>query len=382
MNYLYQEPLRFDRGVGVVLGSFSPLHKGHLDLIYQAKKECIGGALVVVCGYNQDKGWPKMTLKERYQMVREYFKTDPLVAVYCLSDDEMGIAEYASNQDEWRWDIWLDHLEKDIIRLNSRSDTSYKNNIVFYTGEESYARDLGELGYRTKLVDRDIHPITGTMIRNNVIKYWHEIAWTYHRKFSHNILVTGTASEGKTTLVEDIGRYFNLPYSYEWPRTYMNDHNVCDWELDGRDFVSFLEGQYTYNRGCIESKHNNGIFLADTDTIITKMYAKYYAMDPDMAMTMDEYEEVVEPVADMFIRRSNWDKIFVILPKSAEFVDDHARYMKHGTMKARNELATILMEEIKKAGWIDKVQILTGGYKSNFEIVKSYINEIGGMNNG
>lgn len=73
-----------------MLGSFSPLHKGHLDLIYRAKKECLGGALVVVCGYENDKGWPKMTLKERYQMVRQYFRDDPLVAVYALSDDEMG----------------------------------------------------------------------------------------------------------------------------------------------------------------------------------------------------------------------------------------------------------------------------------------------------
>ena len=85
MNYVYQAPLMFSKGVGVVLGSFSPLHKGHLDLIYQAKKECMGGALVVVCGYNNDKGWPKMTLKERYQMVRQYFRDDPLVAVYALS---------------------------------------------------------------------------------------------------------------------------------------------------------------------------------------------------------------------------------------------------------------------------------------------------------
>lgn len=228
MNYLYQEPLRFDKGVGVVLGSFSPLHKGHLDLIYQAKKECMGGALVIVCGYNQDKGYPKMTLKERYQMVREYFKHDPLVAVYCLSDDEMGIAEYATKQDEWKWDVWLDHLEKDVIALNCKSDESQKKNITFYTGEYAYARDLSALGYNAKLVDRKIHLISGTMIRENVIKYWDEIAWTYHRKFSHNILITGTASEGKTTLVEDIGKYFNLPYSYEWPRTYMDEHNVCD----------------------------------------------------------------------------------------------------------------------------------------------------------
>ncbi len=105
MNYIYQNPLQFGKGVGVVLGSFSPLHKGYLDLIYRVKKECMGGALVVVCSYENDNGWPKMTMKERYQMVRQDFRDDLLVAVYALSDDEMGIAEYATRQNEWRWDI-------------------------------------------------------------------------------------------------------------------------------------------------------------------------------------------------------------------------------------------------------------------------------------
>jgi len=68
----------------------------------------------------------------------------------------------------------------------------------------------------------------------------------------------------------------------------------------------------------------------------------------------------------------------VVLPKSEEFVDDHTRYMKHGTMEARNELAGILLDEISKAGWSDKIELLTGGYLKNFETVKNYINSIGG----
>ena len=388
MNYIYQEPLAFDKGVGVVLGSFSPLHKGHLDLIYRAKKECLGGALVVVCGYENDKGWPKMTLKERYQMVRQYFRDDPLVAVYALSDDEMGIAEYATRQNEWRWDIWIEHLFSDVIATNdpdTKEDLAYKsfvaNNLTFYTGEKAYSDDLQELGFKTVLLDRQLNLISGTMIRDNPIRYWDKIAWTYHRKFSHNILITGTASEGKTTLVEDIGRYFNLPYSFEWARSYIEKYMIGDWEFDARDFLAFLTGQYNYNRDCLESPHNNGIFVSDTDCIVTKMYAKYYAQDDEMALTMDEYQRVIEPVADTFIAKSHWDKIFVVLPRG-EFVDDHTRYMKHSSMQARGELAAILLEELDKAGLTDRLEILNGGYQSNFNRVKDYITNIGDDFNG
>lgn len=384
MNYVYQKPLKYDKGVGVVLGSFSPLHKGHLDLIYRAKKECVGGALVIVCGYENDKGYPRMTLEERYQMVRHYFKDDPLVAVYALSDDEMGITEYNTRQNEWQWNVWLSHLFDDVIAANigGNDDPAYMsfitNKLVFYTGEEAYSNDLQKYGLNTVLIDRQINPISGTMIRNDPVKYWDKIAWTYHRKFSHNILITGTASEGKTTLVEDIGRYFNLPYSYEWARSYIEKHMIGDWEFDTRDFVAFLAGQYNYNRDCIESPHNNGIFVSDTDCIVTKMYAKYYAQDNEMALTMDEYRRVIEPVADAFIEKSHWDKVFVVIPRG-EFVDDHTRYMKHGSMQARQELADILFEELNKAGLSNRLEILDGGYLNNFNRVKDYIIEIGGQ---
>lgn len=381
MQYMYQEPLNYDSGVGVVLGSFSPLHKGHLDLIYQAKKECLGGVLVVVCGYNDDKGWPKMTLKERYQMVREFFKDDPLVAVYALSDDEMRIAQFSDNQDEWKWDRWLNHLITDIIATNNDTIGFRKSDITFYTGELAYAKDLKELGYAAKLVNRQVNPISGTMIRGNIIKYWDDIAWTYHRKFSHNILITGTASEGKTTLVEDIGRYFNLPFSYEWARTYIEKHNIADWEFDTRDFVAFLQGQYEYNRSKIESKHNNGIFVADSDVLITKMYAYEYAIDPNMAMSEIDYYHVIEPLADMYIRKSNWNKIFVVTPKVLEIKDDHQRYMGHSSVDDRSRMYTNLMRFIEEAGWMDKVEFLRGDYNSNFERVKEYIKSIGGQEN-
>lgn len=371
MEYVYQQPLNYEKGVGVVFGSFAPLHKGHLDAIYQAKKECLGGVLVVVCGYDGDKGNPAMPLETRYHLTRQFFLNDPLVAVYAISDDELGIAGRTD-----QWDIWLDALHK-VISVNAMGKTVADGALTFYVGEPEYAKDVGSSGLRAKFLDRELNKARATVIRQDPLGHWNEIATTYRRLFSHNILITGTASEGKTTLTQDLGRYFNLPISREWARGYVEERTLGDWQFDCADFLTFLTGQFNHNRACVESPLNGGIFLSDTDVLVTKMYAKHYAASGNMGLTMDEYAKVIEPAADVFAQRERWDKIFVLVPKG-EFVNDHVRYMRDSDMKSRTALIEILFEELAKAGHKSKIEILDGGYLENFNKVKAYIKEIEG----
>lgn len=102
MLHAYQKPL-CGKSIGVVFGSFAPLHQGHLDLIMQAKKENDGGCLVIVCGYDGDKGEPLMPHNKRYRYVREFFADDDLVAVYAINDTEIGIDSYPNGWPAWQW---------------------------------------------------------------------------------------------------------------------------------------------------------------------------------------------------------------------------------------------------------------------------------------
>lgn len=370
MLHTYQKPLTGER-VGIVFGSFAPLHQGHLDLIMRAKKENDGGCIVIVCGYDGDKGEPLMPHGKRYRYVREFFANDDLVAVYAINDTESSRAQYPEG-----WVSWMEEFNQIFEKAISRERTSIPERI-WYVGDEIYYKDLTDMWHETAvLVDRTSNnPISATMIRQNPIKHWNKIAAPFRRVFSHNILITGTASEGKSTLVTDLGKYFNAPYSFEWAKDdYMKNSDVSEWELDGTDFIAFLHGQYNLNKNLINSPANNGIFFADTDSIVTRMYAEYYAFDKDFALTLEEFEKVAV-VADELARKSRWDKIFLIAPHGV-FVDDHSRYMGHGDMEDRMKLFDILCEDIKRIGDWNKVTILTGNYYENFRTIVNYVQEI------
>ena len=362
MLHSYQKPLSGD--VGIVFGSFAPLHRGHMDIIFRAKKENPGGVIVILCGYDGDKGEPLMPHKKRYRYVREFFKDDDLVAVYSISDTELGLTGYTQRG----WDIWMGEFE----RIFKKAVVGQPNR-KWYVGDELYYDDLIDRGESAVLVDRtELTPISATMIRNNPLKYWDYIAHPFRRLFSHNILITGTASEGKTTMAVDLGKYFGTTYSHEWPRDFMEEKCISDWELDSIDFVAFLEGQFNCNREQIDSLCNKGVFFSDTDSLVTNMYSKYYSQDPTCALTEKDYEEIIKPVAYEYAKKSRWDKIFVLVPHGT-FVDDHSRFMNHSGMKERLELFEIMKQSLIDVGDWDKVTILDGDYYENFMTVVAYV---------
>lgn len=366
MLHTYQKPL-VGNSIGVVFGSFAPLHQGHLDLIMRAKKENDGGCIVISCGCDGDKGEPLMPHSKRYRYVREFFSDDDLVAVYSINDSELGIDAYPDG-----WTGWLEEFER-IFSKAIGGDIPPKR--VWYVGDENYHEDLISRGECSVLVDRTAtNPICATMIRQNPIKHWDKITAPFRRVFSHNILITGTASEGKSTLTQDLGKYFNAPFSYEYARQYMKESCVSDWELDGADYSAFLQGQYNLNRSLINSPGNHGLFFADTDSMVTRMYAEYYAKDESCALTQEEFKEVAV-LADSLTRKCRWDKIFLVAPHGV-YVDDHERFMAHSGMKERQELFEILCENLKRSGNWDKVVVLTGNYYENFMAVVQYVNEV------
>lgn len=368
MLHAYQKPLK-GGSIGVVFGSFAPLHQGHLDLIMRAKKENDGGCIVIVCGYDGDKGEPLMPHSKRYRYVREFFADDDLVAVYAINDTELQLDRYPNG-----WIGWMEEFNKIWSKAVDRQ--IFYPHRQWYVGDKTYHDDLWDMWQEhAVLVDRkSTNPISASMIRENPIKHWDKITFPFRRVFSTNILICGTASEGKSVMTTDLGKYFNAPYSYEWARDYIRESCISDWEFDSADFMAFLHGQYNLNKKLINSPANHGIFFADSDAMVTRMYAEYYAKDPTCALTQEEFEKIAV-TADELTRKSKWDKIYLLCPRGT-FVDDHERFMNHSGMKERQELFDILCRNIKESGNWDKVTILDGGYWDNFKNIVEDVKEI------
>ena len=355
--------------IGICFGGYCPMHRGHLDAIMRAKKEN-DKVYVIVCGYDNEEraGNINMTLKERTAIVRKIFRNDEIIKVLTINDTELGIDESMSKEN---WIIWQNKVAELLY-----STLKYNDKIMWYVAEPYYKEMLETyniLKAKVTLIEK-IVPVSGTLIRENPLKYWKYIVREYRNNLCKNILITGTASEGKTTLVRDISTYFGIDHSEEFGRDDLLAKCKTDTDLTADDFVDFLIGQSV--DVCSRVRNNDqGVFISDTDNLVTLMYAQAYVEDPNVPITKEEYETKVLPAAKSLAGRVKWDKIFLLPPKN-KFVDDGSRYMKQSTIDERIANFNRLVGLLKNFGLWDKVEILDGDFKSNFETVKNYINKL------
>ena len=345
MSKLFTEKLDGEH-IGVVFGTFAPAHLGHYQNIIQAKRET-DGCLVIVSGYNGDRGdLIGLDLYKRFRYMRELFAEEENVFVTMLDENE--ISRYPDG-----WNDWLNSANN---LINSSCRNPHRL-ITWYVGEKEYREELLK---RTEdlviLLDRSNLEISATEIRENPLKNWDYITRPFRHHFSTNILIMGSASNGKTTLVRDLARSFGSPFTDEYARRYEEESNIRDEELGVVDFNYLASGQFENNRNTIKSASNNGLFFADTDVMVTKVYAKYYLSD-------DDYKKL-EGTYNLLIERQKWDMIIVV-PPITKYVNDNYRDMSYSDDESRWRMHEEFIQEIKNNGLEDKMYIIDGDFNEN-----------------
>lgn len=363
--------------IGICFGGYCPLHQGHMDVIMRAKKEndiCY----VIVCGYdNEPRGWEiNLDLDQRFEIIKEFFKDDEQIRVRKINDTELGLDESMSDHN---WTVWQNKV-KEYIDEDFQNNSKYKYYgelpITWYVAEQFYKISIEKnnvLGGKVILMDK-INPVSGTQIRKNPVKFWNKITEPFKPYLCKNILVIGTASEGKSTLVKDISRYFDIPYAEEYGRTYMEANHLHDQDLTISDFEAFIIGQTDLSLEKIKQS-KNGLFISDTDNLVTLMYAQAYVEDDDILLSQKDVDTRLIPLLEKNIKKVKWDHIF-ILPPSKDFVNDGMRYMKQSSMDERTKNFIKLQKLVNKYYPEESKTYLIGTFYENFCEIKDYINSI------
>ncbi|TCD45783.1 transcriptional regulator [Streptococcus sp. X16XC17] len=337
--------------VAVIFGTFAPMHKGHIDLIQRAKRAC-DRAVVIVSGSVGDRGDKiGLGLQKRFRYIRETFNDDPLVSVSKL--DETNMPPYPEGWAEW------------LLGLMALVPLAADEEILFYTSEKEYAAELELRGYRVAYTDRNFG-ISATMIRENPMKYWNMIAKPFRRRFSKNVLILGSASNGKTTLARDLGRYYSCPVSLEYSRYYQTRYNVRDDELTGKDYNYLLTGQYRQTSDLIDSDSNRGLVIADTNATVTQAYYDYY-----IGQTSSSFHSLCADTVKM----EKWALILFVLP-TGNYVDDGYRDMTMADQKVRDAFTEHLKTLVATNHPDIPVAFIGGSYSENYSKAIALIDEI------
>lgn len=333
--------------VGIVFGTFAPMHRGHIDLIIKAKRIC-DSVKVIVSGREDDRGDKiGLSLQKRFRYIREVFNDDPLVEVSKL--DEANMPQMPDG-----WDVWLDELFK-------VSNTNKEDDLLFFVNEDEYVTELQNRGFKTQSEDRNFG-ISASLIRENPFKYWRFIAQPFKRHFTKKVLVLGSASNGKTTLVKDLGLFYSAPTSLEYAREYQTTNNVRDDELTAKDYFYLLDGQYAQTSRAIDSKENKGLVIADTNSTVTKAYYDYYLGD---SSDTDLDISAVEHLYKSLVTKEKWDLILFVQP-TGEYVDDGFRDMTMADEQIRQAFTDYLLQITKENHKDTKLIFLDEDYLGNY----------------
>lgn len=350
MNYvtnLKKEDLSGDR-IGVFFGTFAPLHVGHQAEIYKAAA-LNDGVLVVTSGYTGDRGEKiGLPLRKRFRYLRQAFADEWQIKVDYLNEDHMPKMPNG-------WDVWLAKL----IAIVKRNILNKDAKIIFYTGEQDYKDEIEKrLGddpqYSVSLMDRTILNISATKIRQDPLKYWDFINRVFRRHFVQKVVVMGGANSGKSTLIRRLARSANSPFSNDFAEIYQEASNVADSEMDIKDYLNIIQGQYQANSTEINSPANNGLAIFNGDAISLQAYSN---------LLLDEGErEQLKHLYNTTISAEEIDLILVIPPFS-----DQRRTIIRATGEAVDPIRyhRELLRLINQYGFTDKLVVLDAKNQPN-----------------
>ena len=240
--------------IGLTLGKFAPLHRGHQHMIEMALNEM--DHLIVVI-YDS----PELTtipLDVRANWIRKLYLNVEVIEGWGSPNDMGDTPEIKKIQEDYIHSV-----------LKGRKVTH------FYSSEFYGDHMSKSLGAVNREVDRDrgTFPISATAIRQASYQNRMYLDPIVYKDLITNVVFMGAPSTGKTTLSQALANKYNTVWMPEYGREYWEKYQV-NRRLTLEQLLEIGEGHLEReDKSLLEA---NQFLFTDTNAITTYMFSLYY----------------------------------------------------------------------------------------------------------
>jgi NadR type nicotinamide-nucleotide adenylyltransferase len=298
---------------GLVVGKFSPLHRGHELLIQTARSECLR---LLIISYSVPE-LPQCSRKRRAGWLNKRF---PDIEAYVLDQAELdrlakllGIVaptipdNNAPDDDHRRFCGWV--CQYVASRTIDVVFTSEDYGDGFAQVLTNYFRDFSPTAKQVthRCVDKNRFdvPISGTQIRKNLYQYRDFLASEVYADLVKKVLLLGGESTGKTTLAQALAKALNTQWVSEYGRELWD---AKQGKLEFDDMLHIANTQI--EREDHFATEANGWLICDTSPLTTLLYS--HAM----------FDRAAPELIDLACRQ--YDRVLLCAP-DFEFIQDGTR---------------------------------------------------------
>ncbi len=239
--------------LGLTLGKFAPLHRGHQLVIETALAETDH---VIVLIYPASE--TNVPLTNRANWIRTLY---PQVEVIEAWD---GPATVGYTPEITRGhDAYVGSLVKE-------------RGVTHFFSSEPYGEHISRgLGAQDRRIDseRIRVPVSATAIRSDPYGHRRFMDPRVYADLITRVVFVGAPSTGKTTLAQHLARRYNTTWMREYGREYWETHNI-DHRLPVEDLVTIAEEHRRIEEEIVQEA--NGILFVDTEAITTSLFSRYY----------------------------------------------------------------------------------------------------------
>lgn len=316
---------------GLVIGKFMPLHAGHVALIRFAAERC--DELIVSLTYRENDPIPGPL---RFAWLQEQFGTDKKILLALSVDDfDNESLTYAERMPGWSAFLKRKFPPIDVVFSSE-----------LYGALLAVEMDIVHIPFDP---ERRQAQISGSLIRQEPMRYWDFISLPARPYFVKKICFYGPESTGKSTMAMRMAELYHTEFVPEVARELVTSN---DFSMD--DIIRI--GHAQTERVLEKAKSANKILFCDTDLITTQVYCRYYL--GVVPTVLFELEKLV-----------GYDHYF-LFDIDVPWVADGLRDLGH----QRKEMFRVFEEELiqRKISF----QVLRGDFEQRETILKKFIDDL------